>query len=279
MADIIDVQNAIVALIANTVYPNGTSQAPAQGVQAQIFAGWPTPANLDAQMAAGNACIWVHSRPEVREATRYPSVWQTQSIVAPTLTAKVSGNTVTIGGTMPSPFSTHNMFVLMDGQAFSYSVQPSDTLSTIATALANLIAAAYPGTTSSGAVITIPKGPIPVARVGTIGTSVLEVGRFEQTLQIVIATNKPDSRSALSAAIMPVLMTTAFLTMPDGVAARLIVRAPVDMDEDQKVQVFRRDIKVTAEYAITETMTSATVETVQTTFSDIYASTIPSRSF
>lgn len=276
MADQTDVENAIVGLLAGVIYPNGISQPPGQGVVAQIFPGWPTPAKIDTLMASGTACVWVYARPEVKEKTNYPMEWQAPVIVPPTLTANVNGNTVTIGGAMPSPFSPHNIFVLLAGQAFGYALQQSDTPTSIATALANLIGAAFPGTANAGPVITVASGAILTARVGTVGTTVMEVGRFEQAFQIVVAANTPALRTALAAAILPVLMVTDFFTMPDGMAARLITRAPVDVDTAQKVQIYRRDFRVTVEYAVTMTQTTATVEAVNVSFPGL---NIPTRSF
>jgi hypothetical protein len=276
VADQLDVEQALVGLLTGVIYPTGTGVPPAQGVPAQVFPGWPTPARLDALMSAGTACVWVYARPEVKELTRYPMVWQNGVITPATLTATVSGNTVTIGGAMPSPISPHNIFVLLLGQAFGYPVQPGDTPSTIASALAALIAAAFPGTTSTGPVITVDSGGILTARVGTVGTTIEEVGRFEQAFQIVIATNTPASRIALAAAVLPVLMATNFLTMPDGSAARLRVGAPVDVDIVQKASIYRRDIRVSVEYAVTQTQTTATVEAVNVSFP---GSNLPSRSF
>ena len=279
MADQTDVETSLVNLLVGVAYPNGTSQAPGQGYPVLAMPGWPTPETVDATMATGKICCWVYSRPEVRETTRFPYQWQTQGITPATITATVSGNTVTIGGAMPSPFSAHNVFVLMGGQAFGYAVQASDTLSTIAATLASQINAVYAGTSSAGPVLTVGKGPLPIARVGTVGQSVLEIGRFEQQFQICIAASTPAARTALSAAVMPVLMATSWLTMPDGTAARLRVKSPVDVDSSQKVAVYRRDIRVAVEYAVTQTQSTATVEAVPTTFTGTYASAIPSRSF
>lgn len=265
MADQNDVKQAVVALIGNVIYPNGTGQAPAQGVPAVCMYGWPIPAEFDQLMAAGTACIWVYSLPEVREKTRYPYVWQTQTIVAPSITAVVSnGNRVTIGGSIPSPFSPHNVFVFLAGVAFGYAVQPNDTLTSIATALAIQINAIFPGTTNTGPVITTGGGGLPTTRVGTTGNSSIEVGRFEQAMQIMIATSNPSDRYALSNAILPALMSTSWLYLPDGTSARIITRVPVDNDMAQKVEVYRRDIKITAEYAVTQVQNTATVEAVIT---------------
>jgi hypothetical protein len=276
MADQTDVENSLVGLIAGFIYPNGTSQAPAQGIPAQVIPGWPVPAQVDTLMTAGTAAVWVYARPEVKETTRYPMVWGSATIVPPTITATVSGDIVTIGGAMPLPFTAHNVFILLVGQAFGYAVQATDTLNTIASALATLIAAAFPGTTSSGSVITINSGAIPTARVGTTGTTVEEVGRFEQAFQICIATPTPAGRTAIASSILPQLMAISFITLPDGSAARLRARAPVDVDSGQKSNVFRRDLKVTVEYAVTQSQTTATVEAVNVSYP---GSNIPSRSY
>ena len=265
MADQSDVRNALAGWLVGVIYPNGTSQAPAQGIAAQIVPGWPLPALLDQLMAAGTACVWVYSRPEVKDVTRYPYVWVSQSITAPTITATVLNNTVTIGGAMPSPFTAHNVFVIVAGQAFGYAVQSTDTLSTIAAALASEIATSFPGTASTGPVITLSTGAIPTARVGTTGQSILEVGRSEQMFQIVIAANTPANRDALGKAIMPLLMDTPWLSMPDGTAARLRVATPIDIDANQKTNIYRRDIKVSVEFAVTQVQTTATVEAVAVT--------------
>lgn len=265
MADQVDIESALVGIITGVIYPLGTGQAAAQGVPAQVGPGWPSPENLAAIIGAGNACIWVYTRPEVKETTRFPYQWQTQSINPATITATVSGQTVTIGGAMPSPFTAHNVFVLLAGQAFSYAVQAGDTLTSIATALAGLIAAAFPGTTNTGPVITLGTGAVAAARVGTTGQAMIEVGRFEQMFQIVIAANSPTNRALLAQAIMPILMATSWLSMPDGTMARLRVRSPVDYDKDQNLSIYRRDIRVTVEYAVTQVQNAATVEAVAVT--------------
>lgn len=264
MADQSDVKAAIVGVLAALIYPDGTSSPPAQGVPAQIIPGWPLPALLDQLMTAGIACVWVYARPEVKNVSNYSDDWKTQSITPASITATVSGNTVTIGGSVPSPFTAHNVFVLAGGQAFGYAVQANDSAATIASAIANSVSLVYPGTTSSGPVITVI-GPQPSARVGTTGRTIQEVGRLEQMFQIVAAANSPAARDALGSAITPVLMGNSWLSMPDGTVALIKVGAPIDIDADQKTQIYRRDIKVSVEYAVTQVQTTATVEAVNVT--------------
>ena len=71
---------------------------------------------------------------------------------ASALTMGISGQTVTIGGTVGSP---QNANVTVNGKTYSYAVQPSDTATTIATGLVTLIGADIAGTSSLNGVLTI----------------------------------------------------------------------------------------------------------------------------
>ena len=57
MADLTDVQNAIAATVAQTIYPNGTGQPSAVSAAVRIFPGWPLPQQLDADMQSGIAQV------------------------------------------------------------------------------------------------------------------------------------------------------------------------------------------------------------------------------
>ena len=266
MADQTDVENVIAGLIVGYVYPGGASQAPAQGVAATIFPGWPVPASLDAALAAGQAMVSVVSTPSVRETTRFPYQWKTASIVAPTIFGAVSGRTITLSGAIPSPFSATNVSIITASNAFTYAVQPTDTLTTIASALVAVINAALPGATSSGAAITMaPSGQLPEVRIGTVGTTLLEIGRYEQLFKVMVFAPTPVARTALMNGILPSLGDTPWLSMPDGSAARMRVMKSVDFDTGQKVQVYRRDIDLLCEFGVNKTQTTGVVQDLQVT--------------
>lgn len=258
MADLTDVSTAIVALIDAVLYPNGDTQPPASSVPAtRIYPGWPIPAQLDGDLAAGTAHVSVFNR-ESRNSTRYQTVPLDMAVTAPTLTLTVSGQTITVGGTVAAGVNTA---VIVGSSAFTYQTAANDTLSTIATALANAINATYPGTTSSGAVITLPNAgpPINAARVGGSGQQMTEAGRVEQVFQITVWASTPATRQAIAKLITPTIMATRFLTLADGTSARLILKGQRDDDVPQKELLFRRDIMVTVEYVETVVNTSTTV--------------------
>lgn len=258
MADLTDVSSALVSLIDGALYPNGDAQPPASGVPAtRIYPGWPVPGQLDTDLASGTAHVSVFNR-ESRNATRYQTVPQDMTVTAPALTLTINGRTITVGGTVASGVNTA---VIVGTAAFTYQTVANDTLSTIAAALASQINATYPGTTSSGAVITLPNTgpPINAARVGGSGQQMTEAGRVEQVFQITVWANTPANRKAIASLITPAIMSTRFLTLADGTAARVILRGQRDDDVPQKELLFRRDIMVTVEYVETVVNTSTTV--------------------
>lgn len=258
MADLSDVNNALVSLIDATLYPNGDNQPPIAGVPStRIYAGWPTPGQLDADLLAGTCHVSVFNR-ESRNTTRYQLAQIDPTVTPPALTLTINGRTVTIGGTVATGINTA---IIVGTNAFTYQTVANDTLTTIAAALASSINLTYPGTTSSGAVITLPNAgpPINTARVGGSASQSIEVGRVEQVFQITVWANSPANRKAIASLIVPALMQNHFLTLADGSAARLILKSQRDDDVPQKELLYRRDIMATVEYAETATVTATQV--------------------
>ncbi len=271
MADIIDVQNALVAIAAQTLYPNGTAQPSAVTAPVRIYPGWPISASLDADLLVGTCHVSVFPATAERNTSRYPKDWLTQTINTSTLTMTISSQTVTVGGTIPPSTNPHNVMVLADGQPYAYAVQTTDTLTSIATALAALIAVSISGTTSNGAVITFPAAArIEAARVGITGTMIREIRRQERQFQITAWADTPVHRDAIAQTIDVALAAIEFLTMADGYAARLIYRGSTVVDAQQKAGLYRRDLIYTVEYATTQvaTATQVTQEQINVTAQD-----------
>lgn len=260
MADVQDVLDTVAAQVAGFVYPNGTGQPSVSGKAINVFPGWPMPNQIDADMPTGVADVSVYATPTERNTTRYQPKQKVMSIAAATVTLTAAGGTLTVGGVMPSPFTPHNVAALINGQAFIYPVQPADSLTSVATGLANLIAAQYPGTTNSGPVITLAAGvEAAVARVGTTGVVTTEWERQAQLFQITVWAPDPATRKAIGAAIKEALAPITFITMPDGYGARIRYVRNVLSDVAEKVHVYRRDLYYEIEYATTATEQVATV--------------------
>lgn len=260
MADLTDVENALVSLIAGTLYPNGTGQPSVAGIGVRVYPGWPNPQQLDDDLAAAKAHVSVFPRTEERNTTRFSQDWQPQTMNAATLTLTINGQQMTVGGVVPPANNPHNLSVLANGKPYVYAVQTGDTLNSIAASLAALIAADIPGTSAAGAVVTLPgTGRIGAARVGVTGTAIREVRRQERHFQITVWADTPAHRDAVAQPVDLVLATTKFLTMPDGFAARLIYRNSPISDNMQKTRLFRRDLIYLVEYATTQAETETQI--------------------
>jgi hypothetical protein len=281
MSDASDVLSTLGALIAGYLYPNGSGQTSVTSNQINVMDGWPLPDQIDCDMPQGIADVSTYPVPGTeRNVTRYAPKSHVMSIVKATLTLTVSGNTITVGGAMPSPFTPHNMAVMIAGKAFIYPIQVGDALTSIATGLAALIAAAYPGTTSSGAVITLAAGAnVQAARVGTTGTTAIEWERQVQTFQITVWAPDPVTRSTIASAIKVALAQISFITMPDGFGARIRYLRNAWSDATQKERTYRRDLFYDIEYATTVTKNIATVVATEVQFQDKQGDPVATRTY
>jgi hypothetical protein len=254
MADISDVEQSIVDLVSGLVYPNGAGAPSALtgAVPVRVYRGWPLPASMDADMAAGVANISVFSRGGTElNSTRYPVDYQDVNQVTPTLTVSVRNNTVTIGGTL-GPYASQFITVLM-GPRFVVSYQPiaTDTTTTIAQAIAAQISAGFAIATTNGSVITVNSSTFIRALVGTTGSQLAETRRQRTQMQITIWCNVPAVRDELAKLIEPTLSLQTFLIMPDTSACRFRYHNTLVIDIAEKNLIYRRDLIYTAEYATT----------------------------
>jgi len=257
------------------------------GTPIVIYAGWPSEDGLAADLAKGKTHITVFPKAEERNTTRYPEREIVIVPPAPTLTLQISGPVldngqklfdtpgvswdsggdydlgvardliVTVGGTVSSP---QNLALRINNKFYTYVVQASDTLASIATALAALIEANISGTSVSGPAITIgPTGKLQAARIGGFGTVTKEVRRQERVMMITVWANAPALRDQIAAAVDVALAQEHFLCMPDGFGARLIYKNSMVVDALQKANLYRRDLNYHVEYATTVSKQRAAV--------------------
>lgn len=257
MADIIDVANALVAAVRQAVYPNGTAQPPIAGSLVHVYPGWPIPANLDADLKAGNVNVSVFPTGTEENVTRFPGFWQVVAPPVTTLTVTFTDLQATLSGTIATP---QNVALIANGNAYAYAVQPTDTLTSIATALAGMIAADHPGVVNSGAVITTPTGVrLTAGHVGGVAGAAREVRRQKKTFVITVWAPSQTIRDALGATIDVALAQILWLSMVDGSAGRLIYASTFLSDSASKVGAFRRDITYTVEYPTLQSQSIPTI--------------------
>lgn len=264
MADLRDVLDALVGVAVGAAYPQGTDDPSVTARPVAIFPGWPIPDHLNALIARGESCVSVYAGDSEKDTTRYLDDWREHAVPARTITATVAAGDVTLAGT---PSDVHVVTLIVDGKAYSYGVLVTDTLATIAAALAVLVNADTPST-SSGAHVLIPAASKIVARVGVIGTGIHEIAQQEKAFQVTIWAPSDDDRTALGRALTPAIQRLNFVTLPDGTKGRLQYTRTKLTDHLEKQRIYRRDIFVTVEWSTTETMdvaqiTSTTLEADQ----------------
>jgi hypothetical protein len=249
------VESALAAIVTQTLYPNGTSQPSAIASPCKAYRGWPIPAQLDADLAAGilNASVFpmdVESR-----TTRYLPRDIELPIAAPTLSLTVSGTQITVTGTPSSPL---NAAAIIDNHAFVYPVQPGDTPNTIATGLAALIDAQIPAT-SGGPFITVTSAKQIIARIGGVGSIVREIRRQKRHFMISLWCNSPTQRDAAAKAIDAAFAAIDFLSLPDGTVGRLLYERSRVLDSAEKARLYRRDLIYSVEYGTTNITSAAQI--------------------
>jgi hypothetical protein len=260
MSDLIDVQNMLVSLVAAALYPSGTGAASVSGNPIVVYPGWPTASQLDADLLVNKAHVSIFPTDIETNKTRFSKDWVPQSLASATITATLVGQAITLAGAIPAPFTAHNVAAVINGQPYVYAVQPGDTLTSIATALAALIVVGVPGTVASGSVVTLPASAnVTAARVGVTGTSSRELRRQERVFQITVWSSTPAQRDVIGAALDVALAGTEVITMPDGYGARLIYRNSRVTDDLQKAKLYRRDFRYSVEYATTQTETDTQI--------------------
>lgn len=241
--------------VISAVYPNGTSQPSIAGIDVTIIEGWPIRNKLDDVLRAGNAMISVFDGGKSRTAIKFVGQeYQTVSINPATITADVSGQTVTIGGTISVPQS---VMVIVNGTGFAYQVLISDTPDTIAEALADLI----PGATVLGAVITIPDAHSLQARIATAATAATELGRQERIISIKLWCPTPDIRDAMYEPIGNIFKKNYRVVLADGFYCHIFPAEPaVAYDDSKEIPlVYMGNIEINVRYASTEADTFTTI--------------------
>lgn len=250
MADISDVETAIANIVAAVLYPNGTAQPSIIGVDCKVERGWPVPEELQVDIAAGKLTVSVFPMAMERNTTRFFLEDHTLNIPAPTITAVISGATVTFGGIVGA---TENVGVTLGdwaaaSQTFVYQTLPADTLTNIAAQIAALMVAAGIAATSIGPVLTLPATAAASAMVGVFGTSWMEYKRQERAIMVSLWCPNFTMRDQAAPIIDLALVQNEHLTLADGSGARMVYQRSMISDERQTLNIYRRDLIYMVEY-------------------------------
>lgn len=265
MADVSDVYNALAAWISNLLYPNGSANPSVivykgSSVPFRIYAGWPVAEDLDNDLVNGIVNVNIFPLPSERNISTLDHTPWIVSQPAATLTATVSNDTVTLGGSVTAGEAVG---ITVGGTAYSYLVQASDTLSSIALALTGKI----PNATSSGAVVTVGSSAFLKAAVGVPTVIATPVKRQSRQFQIVVWAFSPVLRDQVSGYLDSWLGDTYRLPLPDLSSANLKYHNSPVNDLLQKEGAWRRDLFYEVIFDTTRTQTVMTVVGTTMTFS------------
>ncbi|KAF1004201.1 MAG: hypothetical protein GAK36_00095 [Pseudomonas sp.] len=250
MASLTDVLKQVAAQVAAIAYPNGIGQPSVAGIPLRVYPGWPVPNQLEDDLKNNWAHISVYPHGKDRKTTRYLGrAWVPLTSPLHTMVLTVVGAVVTLSG-MISP---QNILINLNGFSYVYAVQPSDTLTSAATALASMI----PGATSAGPVVTLTNAHAVFARVGGFGSAYKETKRQEQSVQITIWANSPGARDAVASPIDSVLSDSNNISFVDGSVGVITSNGSLMTDQLQKADLYRIDLFYLIDYATTQTMQAA----------------------
>jgi hypothetical protein len=244
MADISDVEQAIVDITTSILYPDGASQSSIVGALCRVYRGWPNSATLNTDLSAGVVNVTVSADNDSgRTTTRYLPHWQTIPVQPGTM-ASVTGQMITIGG---SPATGDVVGALIDSMAYAYRIEHGDSPQLVASGLNLLIRANRITSVSDSSIFISGSGPITV-RVVSDSTTTYESRRQEKDLRIICWCPEPSVRDVVTAAIDAAIDQIAFLPLFDGTEARIVYRNTASFDQTQNALLYRRDLIYNVEY-------------------------------
>jgi hypothetical protein len=248
MADQSDVEATLAGLVNAILYPSGTNAASVLGSVCHIYRGWPNPANLDTDLAAGHLTVTVMpDAGSFRTTTRYIDPPSMPGPVTPTLTITVAGQTATIGGTAGTGQIAG---LIVDNAAFVHRTAIGDTPELVAAILASYIRRTRIAQVT-GAGITIPGAGLIIGRVVADQTALAETRRQVQSFRIACWCPDPTTRDSLASLLDTALSQNTFIALPDTTQARVRLRQSITFDQSQNANLFRRDLLFNVEYATT----------------------------
>jgi hypothetical protein len=252
MADLSDVETAVLACVTGCIYPNGTDAPSSIGPSCRLYRGWPMSASLNADLAAGkvNITISPDSQPG-RTTTRYAPQWSGTSCAC-SVSANIMDCCVTFSGTVTSGIA---IGLRIDSRAYSYRPLATDTLDIIAAVMAAQIQQDQIAL-ASGATVTIPGATALAARTVSDSVSLQEIRRQERQIRVICWCSNPGLRDTASSVVDTGLAGQPFVVLEDGSSARITYEGTLVYDQSQNALLYRRDLLYMAEYPtmITGTM-------------------------
>lgn len=244
MADLADVESALVNLVSLALYPNGLSSPSGVGVDCRIYRGWPASASLDSDLKAGRINVTVFpDNTSGQTITPYESIWRGVSPV-PTLTGAAIGSTVSFAGTADLGQIAGVRF---GNRTFTYRTVAGDTPGSVAANLAALIRMNQI-VQLAGASLIIPGASDIVVRVTADSPVIREVRRQTHDIRLSFWCPTPELRDHATSMVDSTLARHTFIDLPDTSKGRIAYRNTAIFDQSQLAILYRRDLVYIVEY-------------------------------
>lgn len=268
MADTADIERALVALCANTLFPAGnySNNALAQSsvvvappglpsgiptpLVCRLYRGWPGTDTLNTDLASGCAHVSIYpSAGSGRNTTRFLTKWWQAPRPIPALTAIVTRGTLTAtviwdGTAVPGQLAGVALGPGAAPATYAYAVAVGDTTANVAAALADQI----PGAVANNAVLTVPD-PDCLARVVQGTSATWLVRQVLQHYRINLWCPSPHARDALAGVLDIALARTFRLMLPDATPALIRYGGSYVSDFPARQGEWNRALSVDVEYS------------------------------
>lgn len=246
MADLSDVETAITSKVIDALYPNGVSQVSVVGVTCRVYRGWPLPATLNSDLAAGAVNVTVFPAATPDEVLDPYFDRPTSDLSSTSLAATVTGQTVTISGSV-----TESLMVglLVDGVPTSYRTNAGDNNDSVAANLMALISADRIAILS-GSMLTIPGAESLVARIVTNGIVSRGLRRIRREIRIACWCPSPALRDSVCKIVDLALEVSSFINLMDNTSAHVVYASTEMYDQSERALLYRRDLSYKCEYTV-----------------------------
>jgi hypothetical protein len=244
MADISDIEDAIVTEVIAALYPSGSAQPSCVGATCRIYRGWPSPSSLNSDLAAGvvNVTIFPSSSPGEVLNVYLDSSLTTAPPSA--LAATVTGKSVTFSGQV---ITGEIVGLLVDDIPYIFTLNSSDTTENIAAGVATLICRNQLAL-SNGCTVTVPGAVTLTSRVVANGVEERSVRRQRREIQVNCWCPSAALRDLVGTTIDAAFSTSSFIDVSDGTKAHVRYVATQVYDQSQNALLYRRDLCYDFEY-------------------------------
>jgi hypothetical protein len=249
MADQSDVETALAAIVANALYPNGTSVASAVGTACRIYRGFPVAQALDADLSAGVVNVSITAGGEaLKNVTRYPRQWRAEKPVTQQLNVAVQGQSATFSGTCALGQLAG---VMVNDTQFSYAVQASDSPATVASNLAAQIRTGGWIVDYAASTLGVPNAEQFTARVVTGVGALQEIRRQVQDFCVSVWCPDPATRDDVVPVVDIALADLNFIPLADGSYGRVKFVDETTEDSNADAYLYKRNLIYSVEYPTT----------------------------